>query len=238
MPSLPIRELVRATPGALILRLDVDGDRIPYAAGQAMRLFLPGRSQAYLYSIAAAPEDMALDGCLEFLIGTGENGGALEAQLRPGTLIHVEGPFGGFPFADVNHGDPLLFVAGGTGIAPLRSMLRHALWRGHRDLALLYCARTPRHVAYYDELRVLAEGGDITLQLSATRAADETWTGARGRIGSDDLQHLVRNRATQCFVCGPPAMVQHVREHLNECGLPPQCIRVEESMNRLAVQST
>ena len=110
-----------------------------------------------------------------------------------------------------------MFIAGGTGIAPLRAMLRHALASPTRRSACSAAPRTPDEFAYEDELRALAGNGRIELRQTVTRATDDgVWTGARGRIGRADLQPLVHNPATLCFICGPPALVVGMSALLQE----------------------
>ena len=75
-----------------------------------------------------------------------------------------------------------MFIAGGTGIAPLRAMMRHALRLPHRNIGLFYSARTPDEFAYEQELRDLARNGEIELRQTVTRALDADWSGPRGRL--------------------------------------------------------
>ena len=138
-----------------------------------------GHEKRRPYSIAAAPEDARREGCLELLIGVDADGtpGA-HLTLDPGQLIDVEGPLGTFTFPAAPDERRFVFIAGGTGIAPLRSMLRHALTMPHRNIGLFYSARTPDEFAYEEELRGAgATPGEIELRQTVTRAADADWTG-------------------------------------------------------------
>lgn len=122
-----------------------------------------------------------------------------------------------------------LFVAGGTGIAPLRSMICHALQSNIEGrLHLLYSARTPDDFAYLTELRRYAREGRLELALNATRAVRPRWRGERRRITREQLAPLVEDRATLCFVCGPAAMVDEVPKMLMEMEIDPKRIRIEE----------
>ena len=121
-----------------------------------------------------------------------------------------------------------LFVAGGTGIAPLRAMMRHAIGLRRHRIGLLYSARTPAEFAYEGELRRLAEEGHIELKQTVTRDVGPDWNGQRGRIGPADLAPLVHAAATMCFVCGPPALVDEVPRLLEGLGVPRSRIRIEE----------
>jgi len=227
--TLPIREVVPATPRARIVRLDLGGERLQYTAGQAVLIAQHGYPYRRPYSIAAAPEDSVRDNSLELLVGI-ETGGepGPHLSLHPDTRVDVEGPIGSFTFP----ADPVerrfVFIAGGTGIAPLRAMLRHALGIAHDDIGLFYSARAPDEFAYEAELRSLAGAGKIQLWQTVTRAHEAAWTGARGRLDRDALSELVHDPATLCFVCGPPALVAEMPARLTEIGVPRTRIRVEE----------
>jgi ferredoxin-NADP reductase len=228
--TLPIRDVVAATARARILRLDLTGRRFEYLPGQAVMIAMHQHERRRPYSIAAAPEDAEQDGSLELLIGVGEDGSAgPHLTLEPGTLVDVEGPLGRFTFPLHPAEQRFVFIAGGTGIAPLRAMLRHALHVPHREIGLFYSARTPADFAYEAELRALAGEGKIELRQTVTREVDVGgWEGRRGRIGRDDLAPLVHGPATLCFICGPPALVDEIPRLLEELGIPRERIRLEE----------
>jgi ferredoxin-NADP reductase len=121
-----------------------------------------------------------------------------------------------------------LFIAGGTGVAPLRAMLHHALNVPHEAIGLLFSARTPAEFAYEQEFRSLAAANRIELELRVTREVAQDWGGVRGRLGREDLAPLVHGRATLCFVCGPPALVEEIPQILVDLGVPRERIKTEE----------
>ena len=82
--------------------------------------------------------------------------------------------------------------------------------------------------ATYDELRALARDGKIELRQTVTRETATEWAGPRGRIGRAEIQPLVHDPATLCFVCGPPALVDEMPKILADLGIPRTRIRVEE----------
>ena len=234
--TLPIREVVRATPRARIVRIDLDGRRFDYAAGQAVVVGTHAAGERRPYSIAAAPEDARRDRWLELLVGVDGNGHAgPHLSLATGTSVDVEGPVGTFTFPASPEERQFVFIAGGTGIAPLRAMLRHVLaaLNGKAEggislrLGLLYSARTPDEFAYEDEFRALARAGRIELRQTITRPGELDWSGARGRIDRAVLSELVHSPATLCFVCGPPALVAEMTKLLEALSVPPSLIRAE-----------
>jgi len=228
--TLTIRDVLYATPRARIVRLNLDGQRFDYEAGQAVVVGTSEADRRRPYSIASAPEDADRDGYLELLVGVDADGRAGDhLPLEAGTAIEVEGPVGTFTFPANPVEQQFVFVAGGTGIAPLRAMIRHALASpsAHR-VGLLYSARTPDDFAYEQELRMLATNGTIELCQTVTRAAETDWAGNRGRIDRASLATLVHDDRPLCFVCGPAAMVDEIPRMLVEMGVPRERIRIEE----------
>jgi len=227
--TLPIREVLSATPRARIARLDLNGHTFDYAPGQAVAIASHGLEKRRPYSIAAAPEDASRDGFLELLIGVGPDGtpGA-HLTLEQRQLVDVEGPLGSFTFPPAPDERRFVFIAGGTGIAPLRAMMRRALHLPHRNIGLFYSVRTPDEFAYEQELRDLARTGEIELRQTVTRAIDADWTGTRGRLNREALEELIHDPATLCFVCGPPALVDAIPRILTEIGIPQERIKIEE----------
>jgi NAD(P)H-flavin reductase len=227
--TLPIREVLPATPRARIARVDLHGQPFDYAPGQAVSIANHGEEKRKPYSLAAAPEDARRDGWLELLIGVNADGlpGAPLA-LEAGQLVDVDGPLGAFVFPPAPVERRFVFIAGGTGIAPLRAMMRRALHLPHRNIGLFYSVRTPDEFAYEEELRALANAGEIELRQTVTRATDTDWSGPRGRLNRDALAELVHDPATLCFICGPPALVDEMPKILADLGIPGQRIKIEE----------
>jgi ferredoxin-NADP reductase len=217
-----------ATPTTRRIRLAIEHTPFNYRAGQAASL-AAGAAAPTPYSIASAPYETARDGWLEFLVKVDGSSrfGALVESLEPGVAVHVSGPAGHFVLPQGSPGLPILFIAGGTGIAPVRSMIREALHAG-RDgpLALVYSARRPDEFAYLEELRTLSSEGRLALTLTLT-GQPEDWAHARGRTGSEHLSHLV-HPDTLAFVCGPPAMVADLPAALVALGLPRDRIRTDD----------
>jgi NAD(P)H-flavin reductase len=227
--TLPIREVLPATPRARIARINLDGHAFEYAPGQAVSIATHGQDKRRPYSIAAAPEDARRDGWLELLVGVNADGTpGSHLALESGTLVDVEGPLGSFTFPPAPVERRFVFIAGGTGIAPLRAMMQRALHLPHRNIGLFYSVRTPDEFAYEMELRGLADAGEIELRQTVTRATDMDWTGPRGRLNREALEELIHDPATLCFVCGPPALVDEMPKILTELGIPRQRIKVEE----------
>ena len=217
------------TPTTRIVRIALDGAEFPYRAGQAASIAIEAGEPGTPYSIASAPAETRATGYLEFLVKVdGSNRfGARVAHLEPGLPLHVGPASGRFCVPDEALRQPLLFIAGGTGIAPLRSMIHDCLAGGRQDaIALVYSARNPEEFAYLDELRNLDSSGKLALTLTLTGDATE-WRHARGRAGDRHLADLATSR-TLCFICGPPSMVTDVPQALIRLGVPREQIRTED----------
>ena len=218
------------TPWVRRLVLDVPGwsGHLP---GQHVDLRLTaedGYSAERSYSIASAPEDPRLHLLVE-RIDDGEVSPYLTGELRPGDLLELRGPIGGYfvwsASADRERGEsrPVQMVAGGAGVAPFLAMLDHARSVGvDTPVRLLYSARTPAHVLGSDAL-----GASATITL--TREAPPGWTGPTGRI--DEAMLAARTFAPttrpRTFVCGPTYFVEDVATALVGLGHDPSWIRLE-----------
>lgn len=233
MPSpftLPVRENLAETRRARVLRLDLEGHAFPFRAGQAVLAGLHGQPDRRPYSIASSPEDVARDGWFELLVQIDDDG-RIPPHLpqHAGARMDIEGPIGHFTFPEHPPERQFLFVAGGTGIAPLRAMWRHALAvLPHAGLSVLYSARTPDEFAYGTELRNLVARGRIQLRQTITRAEAADGATARGRIDRAALASMLSDAATLCFVCGPDALVQDIRPILMDLGIASERIRTDE----------
>ena len=229
--TLPIRAVEPASARARILRLALEGRSFPYRAGQGAWLGRPGQPDRRPYSLASAPHETAGHDALDFLVSVDDDGtpGPPIGELRAGLPIAVDGPLGTFVLPAVVHERHLLFVAGGTGIAPLRALMLEALQRHPAlDVRLLYTARTSEDFAFEPELRTLARQGRIRLHQTVTRDPRPAWTGARGRVNRAQLEAVLASRETLCFVCGPHGLVEDVPRLLGELEVAPERIRIEE----------
>jgi ferredoxin-NADP reductase len=231
MLTLRVRDVAHATPRSVIVQLDLGGAVLDYRAGQAVLVGQRDQPVQRPYSLALAPHEARESGMLELLVGLDAAGspGPHLADLRTGILVQVDGPVGTFQLPEHPRERHLLFVAGGTGIAPLRAMLHEALARGDQwAVSVVYSARTGEEFAYGDELRALANTRRIQLWQTITREPAEAWTGWRGRIALHHLEEMVQDPETLCFVCGPHALVEDVPRLLQQAGVDPGRIRTED----------
>lgn len=209
-------------------------DWMRHLAGQHydLRLTAPDGYQAQRsYSAASQPERIGqIDLTIERL-EDGEVSTYMHDVVVVSDQVEVRGPVGGYFVWDAATRDPLLLVAGGSGIVPLMAMIRHRAATGSTvPTRLLYSARTPEHVIYAQELEA-RQAGDAGLEVfyTFTRAQPPGWTGYARRIDQPMLDEMVKplGEATQAFVCGPTLFVEAAADALVQACLAPGRIRTE-----------
>ena len=228
--TLPVHSVVTTTPLTRLIRLDLGTRPFVFQAGQAALIGTHGQTERRPYSIASTPEDAVRHHRLEFLVKVDPMGtiGSHLASLERGSRIDFEGPTGAFTLGPTP-APAYLFIAGGTGISPLRAMLRHLIaTEAGVPLSVVYSARVPEELAFRDELERLARRGLIQLHLTVTGQDNPAWAGVRGRITIEALERALPSKETVCYLCGPPAMVEDVPPLLRQLGLPTSHVRTEE----------
>jgi ferredoxin-NADP reductase len=219
---LPVRDVVKATRRTRIITLELGTLDFSFAAGQAVFVGLADGNVRRPYSIACSPAWANQTHTLELLVQIDDHAAPdphLERAVA-GTRLRVEGPFGSFGLPSPLPEQHVLFIAGGTGIAPLRSMMWETLASETAvHVAVIYSARGPQEFAFRDELTTLAAGGRIDLRLTITREAGAEWTGGRGRIDATLIQAMLKTEETRCLVCGPPALVMEATATLTAAGV-------------------
>ncbi|MCX6549826.1 MAG: FAD-binding oxidoreductase [Acidobacteria bacterium] len=226
-----IAEVRRESLRANVVRLDLGGTLFPFVAGQAILAGATPGTGRTPYSLACSPRQSLDSGCLELLVTVDPTGtaGRHLGDLARGSAVAVDGPLGSFTLAAHRRARRLLFIAGGTGIAPLRAMLWDALtWDAPPDIDVLYSARTPEEFAYVDELSALHTAGRIRLRRTVTRGAGDDWDGGRRRIDRNLLASLVDPLSTVCLVCGPDSFVDDVPTWLYALAVPASRVLREE----------
>jgi ferredoxin-NADP reductase len=232
------------TPTARTLVLDVPGWP-GHLAGQHVdvRLTAPdGYSAQRSYSLAAPAGPGAGAGAdpgrIELTVQRVPGGEVSEYLAGPyavGDPIEVRGPVGGWFVWRERQPEPVLLVAGGSGIVPLMAMVRARAAAGSRaPFRLLYSVRAPEEVYYAGELR--RRGRDVTgadagldVGYRYTRRAPDGWPGRVGRVRVADVNDAGWPPAFEpaCYVCGPTGFVEAVADILVALGHDPRRIKTE-----------
>ena len=204
-------EVVDETPTVRTVILDLP-DWQEHRAGQHVDIRLTaedGYRAERAYSIASAPgEPVAIT--VERL-DDGEVSPYLTGVLRESDQLELRGPIGGYFIWGPEDGGPLLLVAGGSGVVPLRAMLRHRRRTGS-DVAtrLLYSSRTLEDVIYREELDKPEPGVEVVQTL--TRSQPAGWGGYARRVDQEMLGEVAwpADESPLAFVCGPTSFVETV----------------------------
>lgn len=204
-----------------------------YDPGQAVRLTLPlgGKGKAggdsRIFSIASAPHEDRLT------FVTRLRDSAFKQALRTmpdGADVQVAGPMGAFTLRD-NPNRPAVFLAGGIGITPFLSMIRHA---EHADwpqaVTLFYSNRTPADAAMLEEMQELSMSNPkFCVVATMTDVQDgDTWSGETGRIDEAMLKRHIRDLQAPMYYCvGPDTFVKSMSDMLDNAGIEKEDVRVE-----------
>jgi ferredoxin-NADP reductase len=227
-----IERIVHRTPRVSSLFL-----RVPLAAHEAgqhvdIKLTAPDGYQAQRsYSIASAPGVPSIELAVERL-DNGEVSPFLTEVARPGDTIEVRGPIGGHFIWRAEDGGPLLLVAGGSGVAPLMSMLRHrATAAPGTSVLLAYSVRTWEELIFRDEL-LTAEAADphVRLVVTTTREPRHRPADLERRLDRELLREILEGwgeTPRHVYVCGATAFVESVATALVAEGIPADRVRTE-----------
>jgi len=236
---LRVIEILRETPTTKTFRLErTDGELPPFRPGQYISVFVDvdGVLTSRPYSIASPPllpaeKERAV---LELTVRDRPGGFVapyLLHEVQVGDEIETTGPTGGFYHEPLIDGDDLVFLAGGSGITPFRSIILDNIRRERRlVIHLLYGSRVPDDVIYGDELTELAND-HVSLNYSLVISEPPPGYEGDSRTGLLDAK-LIRDEVGSVegktfYICGPNAMYDLVLAELEELGVPPHKIRRE-----------
>lgn len=209
----------------ITLRVESNGP-FHFVPGQAVQVYQQFNQHLVplFYSIASAPRE---DSRLQLCVKPGRAGSPADhlCAARVGSRLRISRPQGGFTLS--KPGANTLFLAAGTGIAPIRAMIH---WLVGNDLGarirLVFGARDVASLLFH------AEFGDLARQHSKFQYAPvlsrphDAWRGASGHV-QHHLNGMPPEENTRAYVCGPPAMVESVRRRLGEYGWPQDLIHYD-----------
>jgi ferredoxin-NADP reductase len=223
-----VRAVTVETASVRTLTLDVP-DWPGHRAGQHLDIRLTdedGYVAERSYSIASAPgEPVAIT--VERL-DDGEVSPYLTDELRAGDDLELRGPIGGYFVWEPKNGGPLLLLAGGSGVVPLGSILRHRERTGSKvPVRLLYSSRTLNDVIYRAEFDQPASGVEVIHTL--TRNQPPGWSGYARRVDAALLAEVAWPTAAMplAYACGPTSFVEALSQALVQAGYPPERVKTE-----------
>lgn len=202
----------------LILTL-IDPPKMSFLPGQAIAVHIPtasGLPKVRYYSIASPP---SASHEIRLLFNQGEEGQGAHYFLRQavGDVFEIEGPFGAFHLHD-NPGHPLVFVAMGTGIAPIRSMIATLLeQQTNEPITVLWGVRHEADIFYWEEFREWATRFPNVSVMITLSKPNEAWHGLKGRV-TQILEGMPNPLRCAAYVCGGRKMVAEVVGLLRQRG--------------------
>jgi ferredoxin-NADP reductase len=214
-----VRSVDHPTEGFVRLRLELP-EPARHRAGQHYVVRLraeDGYTAQRSYSTASAPDDPLVELMVERMVD-GEVSGFLHDEVRPGDVFEVRGPIGRWFTWDGT--TPALAFAGGSGVVPMVSMLRHAIGTGNADAPrVVVVAKTLEVLPYADELRASGAFVALTRENLGSRVAAPPYP--------DEVAPLL-DGAEHAFVCGSVGFVGYATRLLQEQAFPADAIRVEQ----------
>jgi len=214
-----VREQARITRSFdLRVKGSTANHRVDFVPGQVAILRVPNHNPAY-FAFASAPGDPDLEVLVKQKVGASR----AIYDMHEGETIDLVGVTGhGFKLEEQKQRD-LVFVAMGTGVAPLRSALRHVLKRKHDfgRLVVLYGARTPDDFCYRDETDAWEDAG-VELRQVISRPDGHDWSGPTGYVQTLLDNVLPSLQSPVALICGSKEMIDQTRERLGKMGFKPE----------------
>ena len=225
LPSRVI-SIEKPAPGVAILKLQLPAnDPFQYRAGQFVEFILRDGSRRS-YSMANAPHTIADKPQLELHVRHlpgGKFTDHLFGAMKEKDILRVEGPFGSF-FLREDSDKPMVLLASGTGLAPIKAIVDHMIFKGSQRKAVLYWGCRSKADLYLDDWARAATAQMPTLRfvpvLSEAKPEDG-WTGRTGFVHEAVMHDLPNLMEHQVYACGAPVMVESAeRDFVARCGLP------------------
>jgi CDP-4-dehydro-6-deoxyglucose reductase len=241
-PAAPDEVLVKRLPSrierieqlapdvvAVYLKLPA-AERFDFQPGQYVDVLLSkGRRRSF--SIASPPHDSRLLELHVRLAPGGEFTGPLFAGRMAGALLDIEGPLGHFIYREPAAGTalaPMLLVGGGTGLAPLMSILRHVTEVGvARDMMLYWGVRTERDLYADASLERLAARERGLRYVPVLSEPSSGWRGRAGLVHEAVLADVIDLTRHEVYASGPPAMIEAVRREFTARGVEPSRLKFD-----------
>jgi NAD(P)H-flavin reductase/ferredoxin len=221
-------DMISSTVAKLVVEPEADAPPVSFLPGQYVHLSVPGTSEHRSYSFANAAFET---GKYTFYIKLLEHGAMsdyLSERAQPGDEFVVTGPFGRFYQRPTIR--PILMVAGGTGLAPMLSMLDTLAANDDTDypVRLLYGANAVDELFAFDQLRGYAEQGlDLTVELCVGEP-DQDWDDATGHVTGLLRPEILNGGDCEIYLCGPPPMIDAAESWLYANGVNPILVHAEK----------
>lgn len=234
--------IIQETADAVTIVFDTRGQRFDYKAGQFINVCLDikGNRVVRSYSLSSAPGFDHQPAISLKRVPDGLASNYILEQARSFSHWEIEGPFGSFGLPDSpNAAQSLVFIAGGSGITPIYSMIKSALIHTTLPIRLIYSNKKPEETIFYDALQTLREKHPARLQIQHVftgqlpEGSMKDSDHIKGRLNRLVLKKLIGSpktsghHSTHYFLCGPEGLIKTGNEALVALGVPPEQIRLE-----------
>lgn len=204
-----------------------------YKAGQSAEISVGKLPRPRSYSFAESPNDNGNRAVMFHIrrVPGGEFTSWLFAKDRTGAHVRLRGPFGSFQMSDSS--SPVICVAGGSGMAPIKAMLEDLKKRGrNRPVLFFYGARTRRDLYCLKEMKALERSwaGFTFIPVLSEEPMETAWNGARGMV-TDELERTPLSNYREAYLCGPPPMIDNAAGVLKEAGFRPHEIKFDKFLD-------
>ena len=221
-------DMISSTVAKLVVEPEADAPPVSFLPGQYVHLSVPGTSEHRSYSFANAAFETRKYTFYIKLLEHGAMSDYLSERAQPGDEFVVTGPFGRFYQRPTIR--PILMVAGGTGLAPMLSMLDTLAANDDTDypVRLLYGANAVDELFAFDQLRGYAEQGlDLTVELCVGEP-DQDWDDATGHVTGLLRPEILNGGDCEIYLCGPPPMIDAAESWLYANGVNPILVHAEK----------
>lgn len=230
--SLSVSEIHEETPSTRTFRMvSRDGYLPPFQAGQYINLFVDcgGIRTSRPYSISSSPTQTGYYDIAVRRVDDGFVSNYFLDEVKVGDGFESTSPSGNFHHDPLFHGDELVFLAGGSGITPLMSMIREIADRNlSRSIVLLYGSRTPDDIIFHERIREISLRHPNLSYIPVISDPPAGYTGHTGFITSALIKKTVPDVSSRTFyLCGPELMYAFCLQELQKLGVRKRRIRLE-----------
>ncbi len=238
--ELPVSEIIHLSPNANATRVGLQGKEFSFLPGQYAQIELQlkeseqfkvlnnePRTQKRTFSISSSPLQKGYLELTTKAIDRGLVSVYLLKYLKLGDIIKLKGPLGKFFFDEKTTKKNIVFLAAGSGISPLMSMIRYIHEKKISiNTTLLYSNKTQQEILWKEEIETMVKtNAHIKHVFTLTQ---EAWQGRTGRIDKDLVFSYVKEKEnTDFYVCGPPTFVEGIEQILKQQDIPMSAIKKE-----------
>ena len=239
--QLVVSEVIEDTASTKTLRFKAENNFLPpFQAGQYINLFvnIEGTETARPYAISSAPQERGFYDLTIKKVADGFVSHFLLTDVQAGDHFQSTGPMGTFYHNPLFHGEDLVFLAGGSGIAPARSMILNMIENTHNEryktqkLHLIYASSYEADVIYENELKRLEQENDFLTITWLISRPTKNYSGRTGHVNAELLTELLGDdleklQAKMFYICGPTSFHDFCAEQLNQLKVKARRVRIE-----------